>query len=374
MIARFTVLLPFSLTIPSGESLQPYEIQRDPYRIKIYPPLQANINYAELGMCSPLSLGEVILKLQPAPAKTTDMVLISNAPTIQANLLQIDFMKEDFDRSPSLDPERQLDTGEPPARFAFEIANDLIARLRAVGRGCELQSLNPDASFWRLDYLDDKGTILPKNPLAPKVRRRGSRPFRWRVAAVTQKVWLEAQNLPANFAPHIWDTLILHAEKVIPDVNAAVALANAALEAFSKWLLDELAQRAMLPTGLWAWINRRGHFLKEPSVDDRFDPLLRAFAGRSLKEEPILWKGYKDLRNARNSFSHAGKPTIGDREVTVEVATSLVNEAQQIVDWCENLLPETVHRPKTTETLDLFFPINQEGFPTLPDSDSPAPD
>src|SRR5262249_15211253 len=118
MLARFTVLLPFSLTVPQGESLQPYEFQRGAYRIKIYPPLQANIDYAELGMCSPLSLGEIILKVQPAPPKTTDMVLINNAPTIQMNLLQIDFMKEDFDRSPSSDPERQLDTGEPPARFA----------------------------------------------------------------------------------------------------------------------------------------------------------------------------------------------------------------------------------------------------------------
>jgi hypothetical protein len=121
--------------------------------------------------------------------------------------------------------------------------------------------------------------------------------------------------------------LLLDAEAQLPDIDAAIALANAALEAFSKWLLDQLASLSTLPEGLWDWMNHRGFFLKDPSVDDRFDPLLKVFTGRTLKEEVQLWKAYKDLRSARNSFSHRGKPVVDGKEVTVEHAAALVEGA-----------------------------------------------
>jgi hypothetical protein len=329
-------------------------------------------------MCSPVSLGELIGRLAPAEPQTpTHMVQIGGEPTIQANLIRVDFSKESFDRRPfpTADDRPSLSAwGEPPARLGFDLVNSAIARIRTLGRGCDLQQLDADTSFWTLDYLSDNGEILPKEP--DFIRRRGGRPFRWRYTALTASLWQKAMEMPAGYSPPVWDTLILDAEGLLPDVDAAVALANASLEVFSKWLLDQLAEASTLPGDLWFWINDRGDWTKEPSVADRFDTLLKVFTGHSLKESTALWEAFKSLRAARNSFSHEGKPTLGGkrpREVTVDIATTLVGQAHQIIDWCENLLPESRRRAKLTTSLDFFFPINTEGFPTLRDDGEEPP-
>jgi hypothetical protein len=173
------------------------------------------------------------------------------------------------------------------------------------------QPLDPRRSAWRIEYLEDSGGEL--QPVDGLHRKRSGQGLSLRLVGLRKEVWEEAQALPADFAPPIWDTLLLDADALWPDVDASIALANAALEVFSKWLLDEVAACNSLPQGLWEWINNRDQWLQEPSVDDRFGSLLKALAGRSLKEEPKLWEAYKELRQARNSFSHRGRPTVGKK-------------------------------------------------------------
>jgi hypothetical protein len=375
MIARAYILLPFTLSIRQNEGLEPYDFDKDACRVRVYPPCQCDLTPTEVATTSPTPMGDIIRRLQPAAQQTaTETVVINGTPTVQANLLHIDFIKADFDRRPT---GRATDyaLGDPSLKSVFSLANDVLARLRAITRGTELQSLAPDECFWRLDYLTDAGHILPRS--AGPMRRRFGRPLRWRVAVVTKEVWQQAEALPADFTAHAWDTLLLDAESLLPDVDAAIALANAALETFSKWLAGQLAATAGLPSGLWDWINKRGDWYKEPSVDDRVDPLLKVFTGHSLKDESELWEAYRHLRSARNSFSHSGRPVLrrgnAEHEVTADVAAVLVKRAQQIVDWCEARLPSAVRRPKLTTQLEFLFWTNTLGLPTLPEGDEEQP-
>ena len=135
MIARFTTLLPFYITISEDKSLSVYEISQDNYQVKVYPPTQSRISYSDIGMYSPIQLGEVARALEPAtPQVASRMVLINGTPTVRANLMQVDFSKESFDRrrrpasTVALSAEQDLNWGEPLPRLAFALVNGLRNR------------------------------------------------------------------------------------------------------------------------------------------------------------------------------------------------------------------------------------------------------
>jgi hypothetical protein len=113
------------------------------------------------------------------------------------------------------------------------------------------------------------------------------------------------------------------------------------LEIYIQWALDVLHKERPLPTGLWDWINDRGGFwLKNPSVEEQFDVLLRVLTGRSLKEEPQLWTRFLELRTARNSLAHKGAARLAGKLVDAGKARELVDNANKIIKWVESLLPE----------------------------------
>ena len=128
--------------------------------------------------------------------------------------------------------------------------------------------------------------------------------------------------------------------------GVACALAAAALETLISFALNHLPSLANLPSGLWEWINNRGDYRKEPSVEEQFDVLLRALANKSLKDQNQLWEVFKNLKDARNSFVHDGVAAIGGKEVTKELAYIFVGRAKEIIDWVEPLLPSELRRPK----------------------------
>jgi hypothetical protein len=133
---------------------------------------------------------------------------------------------------------------------------------------------------------------------------------------------------------------LLDAFALLPDVGPAVVLANTALEVRINQVLDETVPSTGVGPALWAWITDRERFWQEPSTADRFDVLLRALTSRSLADEPDLWKAFKNLRAARNSFVHAGELRIGKRatqSVTVEMAQDLLMKAQRILDWLDSV-------------------------------------
>jgi hypothetical protein len=369
MIARFNIFLPFALAMRPSDQLAPFQTECGGYPVTVHPPCLAELTQAEMSVDPPLPFGEIVRRLQPAThQRVSGVVLLDDTPAIQANLLVLDFHKAAFDRRIITDYEQQLTGGDPPLVLAITVANSLLTRIRTLARGHQVQALDPRQALWRADYLTDGGELLPRAPGHHR-RRFGSR-GRHAVTALTKDLWGQAQALPADFAPWAWDTLLLDAEALLPDVDSAIALVNASLEAFSRWLLDQAASRASLPEGLWGWMNKRDHWMQEPSVNDRFGPLLKALTGHSLTEEAPLWEAYKQLREARNTFSHRGKPTIGGkrpREVTAEMAEDLIEAAKKLVDWCEALLPKECRRETAPGGVQIAWLLPVGELPTIPE-------
>jgi hypothetical protein len=126
-------------------------------------------------------------------------------------------------------------------------------------------------------------------------------------------------------------------------------MAFAALENFIEWALDILERERPLPQKLWTWIKERDdeHWIKSPSVAERFDTLLRVFTGHSLKDDPVLWKGFIEIRKARNALAHRGVAAMGGKAVDFAKAKELISAAETIIAWTEILLPEAHRRAKT---------------------------
>lgn len=356
MIARLTILLPFTLSVRQVDRFGEYEFDLGEHRVKIYPPCQAAVNPRDTEAVSPVPMNDVLELLKPADVQeVTDSILMDGAPTIQANLLQIDFAKAAFDRRrpPATASPEDLEThGDPSARLAFAVANSFLARIRSITRGSQVKSVSPKSTFWQLEYLTDNEEELPPGPHL--VRRKRQAPYSFRVTGLNAEVWNKAQTLPVDFKLPTWEILLLDAEAALPEVGLCVVLGYTALETFVEWILNQLVPRGGVPETLWKWINERLDW-QAPSVPEQFGQLLKTFSGKSLKDDNNLWEAFQNLRKARNSFVHEGKAFIGKDEVTVERATTLIVQAKAIVDWVEPVLPEALRRLKLERGVEFTF-------------------
>lgn len=345
MIARLRILLPFYIFRRKADRLEAVQFSSDIYQIKIYPPTQAALNPKDIDGLSPTPVRTALELLKPTDTQDETIVQIDGGATVLANLLQIDFYKPEFDRAKT-EPKKPSDfftQGNPPIQFGFDIANGFIARLRTLTRGHKVRMVSPESVPYRLDYLSDDGNELPTE--TGKYHRRLGSPFTVHVTALNASIWNEVHSLPTNHSPYSWDTLLLDAEALLPEVGASLVVATAALEILIEWALDRIAERSRLNNNLWRWINKRRDRFQNPSVAEQYDVLLQVFTGRSLKEVNDLWEGLKNLRDARNSYAHEGRAVLGGKDVTVELASELLAKAKRIAEWVESLLPEDLKRP-----------------------------
>jgi hypothetical protein len=349
MIARFRILLPYGLYLRSDSQLSPHRFTYGLYQITIHPPYQAIIDPSDAAPSSEVAAREILEQLEPAgPPKVSQFILMDGVSTVHANMLQIDFHKNDFERRSGVDCQ---DLSEDLVGLAFELANRLFISIRTLTKGSHIKPLEILGSNWRLDYLNDDYQDLQHEP--DKIRRRLGASFGWKICGITEEVWSKAHTLSSSYCPSSWESLILDAEMLLPEVGPALVLAATALETLISVTLNHFASIANLPLGLWEWINNRGDHRKEPSVEEQFDRLLRVLASKSLMDQKELWKAFKDLKDARNSSVHDGVAVImiGKRKktkkvVTRELAYTLVGQAKEIIDWVEFLLPSELRRPK----------------------------
>ncbi len=221
-------------------------------------------------------------------------MLVNGNKVAQVNVLTLDFTKDEFDRA-----KRQDASVDPKPELAFDIANEVLARIRVYSRLHQIRPLVIGRDPWRFRYLTDDGQDIPAEE--GKFRGRSQGAVTVGVAALTPDAFLMVAARQETAEPYVWDQLLLDAQDLLPDIGSAIVMASAALETFITWALDVLEKEHPLPAGLWAWIKERDdeHWMKTPSVSEKFDTLLRVFTGRSLKEQPDLWKGYAELRRAR---------------------------------------------------------------------------
>ena len=344
MLARLRVLLPFEFSLPLRPELAPQEFELPPYHVRILPPCRAAIEPARISMTE-APLIEIAHSIAPAPTQPQGQVEVNGVPTVQANLFQIDFAKLDFDRRRStiegLTP-ATLELGDPSITFAFSVLNNWINRYRHLTRSVNVRVIRLEDTFWALEYLTDDAKPLPQDPVLFRFRTAGRHGVS--VNVLDRVVWDRVGAVPFNSSVQAWEILLLDAPALLPEIGPAVVLAYAALEGFIDACLDKLAPLAKIPPGLWEWINTRDSFWLRPRTDEQFDVLLESLTGKSLKTETTLWELFRNLRSARHSYVHTGRPAIGGADLTLERATKLISGAGEIIAWAEKLLPEELRR------------------------------
>lgn len=338
LIARARILLPYSFSLPADHGLTTYEVEIEGYRARVYPPHRSQVDRSALEPDSPKAITDLARQLHPAdPQPHTAVIVVDGSETVQADVLQIDFFRDEFDR--------RHGTYDPPPEVAFRMANDLLARLRTLGRSGHVKPLSETSTIWRIEYLnDDESDLEPAEGLH---RATFAVTWQWRVFGLRKDLWEAARALPDDFAPTPWDTLLLDAVDLLPDIGPSIVLAFAAIETRIESALDVLAPQAGISEEFWDWIKRReDDYRREPSIREQVDQLLHGLSGRSLKEDDRLWQAFQNLRSARNTFVHEGRATIGTDPVTGERVSQLIALAGEIIDWIENLLPAEERRPR----------------------------
>jgi hypothetical protein len=350
MIARVVILLTETFYVPAGDVLQPMKLDfaGEEVEIRLAPA-------APLAEVSPGTIGiRVAASLASAEhPRVTDSVTVNDQPTIAYDLLQMDMRRGSFVRqNPASEAQaHDPDFGDPSANRVFGIANAFLTSVISLLRLSTFRQLHPAQAVWRLDYLDDDGAPLPAEPGLHRTRSYHGGSFS--ANGLTTQTWEWLAERLSGYVPPPWHLALLEAERLAAGVRdsavgAPIALANAALEAFIAEALNSLAKRSSsVSPNLWRWLNDRDNWLKEPSVEERYDFLLREFAGSSLKDDAGLWQNFRRLRQARNSFSHEGRAVIGKVPVTGAQAEELVAACRRIVDWVEERLPLELRQPRS---------------------------
>jgi hypothetical protein len=341
MIARFRVLLPYLIWVRQGDTFVPEEFDRDGYRFKVYAPYQAPASTSVL-VDPMVTASDAVYALQPSDPPVMDTsVVLGGQPTVRANVVQIEVSKPEFDRRRAI--AANLGADDPPINMLFEVLNSMLYRLRCLTRSPFIQPISREGSNWRIEYLTDAGEPVAQEE--GKVKARSSVGFSCQVSGITAEHWQGVIGLPRDFHTKAWEELLLDAEGHLPDVVPAIVLSAVALEVLIGNSLAALAPGDHPAAELWHYINNRGDHHKEPSVKDEYDVLLRTLTGRSLKEEPVLWQAFCNLRDARNALVHRGTLAMGGRPITRHQAYELVGRAKEITLWIEALLPGSARRP-----------------------------
>src|SRR5436309_1808983 len=341
MIARLLVLLPFHLLVPEGERYPVFHYEDRGYRVSEYPPGKSD---------------------RPTSLEAGDEVRLDGVRAVEADVLRIEFQKDDFDR-------REEALFDPPLDVIQDAIKSFLTRLRYAARAPQVRPAPVDFPLmtYRIIYLNDDGTELPK--AEGLVRVRGRLRFSFSYIALNGKVWGSIHELPVDFEPTPWEELLLDAQGDLPRIGPAVVLAATALEVFIGRKLDELASLKSLSPDLWTWITDRGNYLRDPTVEEQYDVLLRCFTGYSLKSERQLWDSFMNLKSARNSFVHEGVARVGGAPVSVDDAKKLVDAASNVISKVREWLPEELHWPVFRHQVQIeMFKRLQRETPQPPES------
>lgn len=325
MLAKIHIVVPFDLTVPVGEEYKLYGFEEDGYRI-----------FFEI----PSSSGK------PRSPEDPEQVEINGKSAMQADVITVCFQKESF--------ERQIDSPiDPPEELIQRALNSFLTRLKYVAKAPQVKPIEFLGSRWRLQYLNDDGTELEQ--AEGFIRGRGTHNFSFSFLGCDSALWDHIFSLPEGFEPPAWHTLLVDARGALPHVGTAVVLAATALEIFIAELLNELAKQTSVPTELWNWINDRGNWQKEPSVEEQYDLLLKVMIGHSLKEDNALWEGLKNLRSARNSFVHEGTAKLGRNNLSANDVLPLIARAEEIVARIREWIPEGCKWPLIEHNIQIRF-------------------
>jgi hypothetical protein len=199
VIARWLILLPHDIYLPLDDAFEPITLEFDGHLVTVWPLLQANISAGDLAWPSETPALEAILGLHAVEPTASPAATIGGKPTFRANLLVLDFLRDEFDLS-------QL----PNVDAALQLANWLLASLASAAGARLMDWLDPDRTPWRLVYLTDDGAPAPGTEQRPNYRIRV--PMR-AGPVLTASEWGTIGKVPI----HLWNVLILEAKAFAAD-------------------------------------------------------------------------------------------------------------------------------------------------------------
>ena len=336
MIAQFRVALPFTVHLQAGMQYREVEEERSVGRVTIYPPMQAEGSTPAIGTSKLVSIKAVNARLRPrSSAMSMEALNVDGVPALPMDLMQVDVHRGSFERGEGSD--------DPPVAEMFTIVNEFLLAIKAVANAYRLVPVEPESAIWRMEYMADDRTQLPTDPR--KHAARTSAKFKYESNVLLPEAWNKAAAVRRTHPLNVWNELMCDAWRALPEIGPAIALANAAIEVLAKEAVEMLVPRGDVVERLWEWLTDRDEWWREPSIAALFSELLPAVGGKSLKDETRLWEAFQNLRTARNKLAHEGVAKIGNALVDEPRARSLLEKADEIVEWVEVQLPAEKRRP-----------------------------
>lgn len=318
MIARVAVHIPESLWLQESAQFKPFVAEYNSERVMVYPPLQCpfEVRPDEDGN---FNVNDVYCMLTPVQRERVYPFVRMNGEYVKhANLLQLDFIRADFNRNAGgeQDPRRDL---------IEAVVTNIVARLRYTIGAPTFREFKLLDTFWTVRYLDNEGLDLPEEK--GRVRGRVNTPFRFRFTGLDLHSWEATQSLSVDFQPQLWERLFLDAQFLLPEVGPALTLAIAAIET---------AADAMIHDRLRGYLKKADALITKNRLGQRLDHVAKQLTGVSLKDEPnALWDAFDRLRRARNAAAHEGVPVIDGAVVDDQVALKMILAIRPVLDWIE---------------------------------------
>lgn len=323
MLAKFHAALPFELLLSEGPQYTLYSYSFQGYEVQVDLPSRASMVTTN---------------------ESSPQIKLNGFPAFQANVLNITFRKESFDRR----IEGEID---PPAEVIKKVVLSFLERLKFAGKIPQVKMINFPHCPWEIEYLNDDGTEL--DSVIGQARAKFSMHFSFQYNACDPALWEIIHSIPSDFIAPAWHTLLVDSRGALPHVGTTIVLAATGLEVLISGLTESLGRRMVGPSEIWDWINDRGDWQKEPSVEEQYSVLLKILTGHSLKEDKELWEGFRNLRTARNCFVHQGVPMVGKKELSIGEAIALIDKADQIVAKIRDWLPEEDRWPVYQHSVQL---------------------
>jgi hypothetical protein len=320
------------------------------YRFEIHQPYKSQITPSDRDFAEGQPVLEVTHRLAPADPQPTPVVLDGEPATI-SDALRVDIFGP-LSRQPG-SGEAGPDGGpaeEPAIGMAFTAADRAFQLMRVLAQAPSIRPLSPAGRLWILSYLEDDGTLVAESP--GLIRRRATGRFEIPSMPLIRAsgIWSALTNLPDDYTPPPWETLLLDAHNLMPEIGPALVLALSAIETRIDDALERLADaNGETAASLWSWISQRDYW-RRPALVDKLSAMFASFSARSLQEDNKLWEGFQNLRKARNEYAHRGVAVIGGQPVSLDKANQLLQGARLVIDWIEESLPGTERRPRYSGT------------------------
>jgi len=314
--ARFEFGLPFGITMLGDDASTSYTLQKDEYKVKIYPPTRWDKENEKY--CWNSDSNRPIGGFNNQPFWLADHILIDVGLEVNSYAL----------------------TQEDADGFR-DIANEFLLKILRTCRWRTRQGnidINQLPGSYSVHYYDDKGNIM-RNGVANiagvmVVHATIGLPH------LDKDTWgTICEDIVKRSEPELWEELLIDARDVfLKHPRRAIIDAGSACEVFIEAFCNKLADSLSVDKEVYNQLAPRNRTFPE-----YFHIVMRYLVRRSLKDEqPDVYKEIDGLYRAMNSVRHEGLCQYKtERGKIVYVGTQetgrMINAAESAIKWASSL-------------------------------------